>query len=64
MPAFKKRYAIIISRRLVQNPIKRRKKTPTVALSTEKYKEKRGIHKISAGPDKSFNEGKIHVLKV
>ena len=53
-----------ISRRLVQNTIKRRKKTPTVALSSEKYKEKRGIHKISAGPDKSHNEGKEEILKV
>ena len=55
---------LFICRRLVQNTIKRRKKTPTVALSSEKYKEKRGIHKISAGPDKSHNEGKEYVLRV
>ena len=55
---------LFICRALGQNTIKRRKKTPTVALSFEKYKEKRGIHKISAGPDKSHNEGKERVLRV
>ena len=55
---------MFVCRHPVKNKIKRRKKTPTVALSSEKYKEKRGIHKISAGPDKSHNEGKECVLRV
>ena len=41
------------SRRLFQNKIKRRKKTPTVALPAERYKEKRGIVKITSGLDNS-----------
>ena len=44
-------------RRLAHSKIKRRKKTPTVALSPEKYKEKRGMVKITSVPDKSLNEG-------
>ena len=55
---------MFVCRHPVKNKIKRRKKTPTVALSSEKYKEKRGIHKISTGPDKTHSEGIEYVLKV